>query len=341
MRSIGSLSAMPPASPAATQRVCYFGGEEQGKLSLAGSSSSARVRFPMTATSQRRSVPSLPQSQICSPLSENRSPRAQVARTSQFVSQAGEQKHSLPMLSTRQSGGCHCQEVQSVAVCAALPELFRELRTVITADLRAYCKILVAEQEAAMNHFKVALDERLNSEKDFAKQVQEFEQKLQCLAGGLNNMDLCLAKTASQQESAHAEHQKNHTTAVCQSFEESLQEACKMLQASILQCNARAQQTCRNLVVHGPKDGGDQLHPPSALSYVTPSATGVGAARATEQLPSSSEASNTIEFLETSLASMLEHEHEQIRRLRARIRIFEEHRGCNGAYFGSWSGNSG
>jgi len=215
-----------------------------------------------------------------------------------------------------------------MAACATPTpsDSFRQLQTVLTAELRAYCKILVAEQEAAISHFKASVDDRLKAESEqrehFAKQLQDFGQKQQCLAGGLSNMDLRLTKTASQQVSAHAEHQtfENQITAVFQSLEEALQEVRKMLQAGIPQFDAPAELTCRNLVVHGPKDNGGQLHPPSESSSAPPFATG------------------TIDFLEAALASMQQHEHEQIHRLRGRIRDLQDHRGvalggCTGAVF--------
>jgi len=230
-------------------------------------------------------------------------------------------------------------------MCAAPSNSFRHLQAVITAELRAYCKMLVAEQEAALNHLKVALDQRLKVDseqrEDFAKQLQNFEQKLQCLEGSLSNMDLRLAKTASQQALAHSELQtfENHATGVFQSFEESLQEIHrKLLQASIPQFKTLQEQTCRNLVVHGPKDGGGRLHPPSASSNAPPSTIGIEASLAPEQFPAR-EATLTVECLEVALASMQEHEHEQIRRLRERIRTPTSHGGFNSADL--CPGNSG
>lgn len=213
--------------------------------------------------------------------------------------------------------------------CAVTPDMFKHLQAVLAAELRSYCKTLLTEQESAMERLKAALDEQLRAEtkqrEDFAKQLQRFQNSLQCLEGDLSNMDSRLIKTASQQVSAHAEHQtfENHAIAVFDSLEESLQEVHnKLLQLSTPPCNswfaAKPEQTCHNLVVHGPEDNGGQPQPPPA-SYAPTCATGIGSRLATEQCEARPEAPITVEVREATLSSMQEHEHEQVRCSQARF----------------------
>jgi hypothetical protein len=216
--------------------------------------------------------------------------------------------------------------------------VFRQLQTDIAQELRAYCKTLVADAMShlktgrdeilgadAMNHLRAGMDECLKAEnellEDFSKQLQACEQKLQCLAAGVSNMEMRLSKTASQQQlSAHVQTFESHATAVFKSFEESVQQVQRNLrQAGIPQFDALPKQPCGNFM-HSRTDSGGKLHPPSASSNEHFSATGKCASLAPEQFQVRQETSFMIEALETTLASMQEHEHEQIRRLRERIR---------------------
>lgn len=201
-----------------------------------------------------------------------------------------------------------------------------QLQTVIAEELRAYCKTLVAD---AMNHLKAGgaeilgadamnllragMDDRLKAEselrEDFSRQLQACEQKLQ-------RLEMRLSKTASQQQlSAHVQTLESHASAVFQTLEESLQQVQRDLrQAGISQVDTPPTQTC------GRADSGGKLHPPSASSKEDFPATGKGISLAPEPFQVRPETSFMIEALETTLASMQEHEHEQIRRLRERIR---------------------
>lgn len=374
MRSIGPSAMSPAFAATATVKPCHGDGVEHCHLGPTNAGSavvvgcpkraitrtsapsspiaqfrSPRLKNPQMAMSQRLLMPSSPVSQFrtpASPLPPWRSPlpknRVNLAGTSQSVSQAG-------------------QQAQSKAACAAPPDVFRQLQAVIADELHAYCKTLVADAvnhlqadrgeiltADAMNHWKAGMDERLKAEQEvmevFAKQLQAFEQKLQCLAAGMNNMEMRLSKTASLQLSAHAEHQtfENHATAVLESLEGSLQEVHRNLkQASIPQFSALTKQACGNFM-HVQPDNGGQLHPPLASSNAPSCATGKGVSLGAEQFQVGPETSNTIEVLEATLASMQEHEHEQIRRLREKIQhTGVAHGGCNGAIVSSWSVKSG
>jgi len=207
-----------------------------------------------------------------------------------------------------------------------------------------------AGKTGAANQLRARLEAESGHYQELAKQLGNLETRMHLMEGGLRQMDSRLSAVASQQTLSQSENHQFADQALdfFESFETSLHTLQHKLQVnnilpddawlafakaedtcSKLDMLVKAERTCSKFDAHGSKVKGA----PSETTSASPSCASFtahenGSLDVPDWCPMSSpakaETSIRIEVLELALASMQQHEHEQIRLLQERIRGLRE-----------------